>query len=395
MAARDDSVIVTGVDGSRVGRAASLWAAALAARLGCPLRIVHTLPDASSSAADNAVIRQGSAAAAARETGELVLNETLVLVRERWPHLEVKADLVQGPPARALAAASTDARMVVIGNTGAGALRTRAVGSTAIALTKHASCPVTIWQGQPGAPSDHRPLVVGVDDTELSAGAVRQAFEYAHLVDAPVVAVYAWSAYHHIGGGTVPYVLDLDQIERDERVLLTARLAAAVRAFPDVTVTHTVTRRDPRRALAERATKAQLVVVGSSGHGRLAGAVLGSVSHYLLHHSTCPAMVCPTTTGGPDHADKDDKDDEDIRSRAAAFNAYNEARRAHLVEDEPRQIDSVRKHLSRKFSDTDPGTIDEAVSWALHHFDGTKVRDFVPLLVERAATETLDDTEHL
>ncbi|QQZ14450.1 MULTISPECIES: universal stress protein [Rhodococcus] len=395
MAAHDDSVIVTGVDGSRVGLEASLWAAALAARLGCPLRIVHALPDAPSSAADNAVIRQGSAAAAARETGELVLNETLVLVRERWPHLEMRADLVPGPPARALAAASADARMVVIGNTGAGALRTRIIGSTAIALTKHASCPVTIWQGQPGAPSDHRPIVVGVDDAELSAGAVRQAFNYAHLVDAPVVAVHAWSAYHHTVGGTVPYVLDLDQIERDERVLLTARLAAAVRAFPDVTVTHTVTRRDPRRALAERATEAQLVVVGSSGHGRLAGAVLGSVSHYLLHHSTCPAMVCPATTGGPDHADKDDKDDEDIRSRAAAFNAYNEARRAHLVEDEPRQIDSVRKHLSRKYPDTDPGTIDEAVSWALRRFDGTKVRDFVPLLVERAATETLDDTEHL
>ncbi|UUK33923.1 universal stress protein [Rhodococcus opacus] len=98
MAAHDDSVIVTGVDGSRVGRAASLWAAALAARLGCPLRIVHALPDAPSSAADNAVIRQGSAAAAARETGELVLNETIVLVRERWPHLEMRADLVPGRP---------------------------------------------------------------------------------------------------------------------------------------------------------------------------------------------------------------------------------------------------------------------------------------------------------
>ncbi|MFZ2173472.1 MAG: universal stress protein [Rhodococcus sp. (in: high G+C Gram-positive bacteria)] len=389
MAAQDDSVIVAGVDGSQVGREASLWAAALAARLGCPLRIVHALPDTSYSAADIAVIRQGSAVAAAREAGEWVLNETIVVVRERFVDLEVRADLVQGPPARALAAASGDARMVVIGKTGARALRTRVVGSTAITLTKHASCPVTIWPGQPEAPSDHRPVVVGVDDRELSAVAVRQAFEYADLVHAPVVAVHAWSAYHHASAGTVPYLLDLDQIEQDERALLTSRLAAAARIFPDVTVTQTVTRADPRRALAELATDAQLVVVGSSGHGRLAGAVLGSVSHYLLHHSTCPAMICPATAGSRDGDEPED------RSRAAAFNAYNQARRAHLVEDEPRHIESVSKRLSRKFPDTDPGTIDEAISWALHRFDGTKVRDFVPLLVERAATETLDDTEPL
>ncbi|MFZ2174009.1 MAG: universal stress protein [Rhodococcus sp. (in: high G+C Gram-positive bacteria)] len=47
----------------------------------------------------------------------------------------------------------------------------------------------------------------------------------------------------------------------------------------------------PARLLADRATDAQLVVVGDRGHGRLVGAVLDSVSRHLLHHSPCPIMI--------------------------------------------------------------------------------------------------------
>ncbi|MET0992571.1 MAG: universal stress protein, partial [Mycobacterium sp.] len=40
---------------------------------------------------------------------------------------------------------------------------------------------------------------------------------------------------------------------------------------------------------------AQLVVVGSRGRGPLAGAVLGSTSLNLLHHSGVPVMICHQT----------------------------------------------------------------------------------------------------
>ncbi|MEV0831047.1 universal stress protein [Nonomuraea rubra] len=51
---------------------------------------------------------------------------------------------------------------------------------------------------------------------------------------------------------------------------------------------------DPRTALIEAARDAELLVVGSHGHGTFAGMVPGSVSHALLHHAPCPLAVART-----------------------------------------------------------------------------------------------------
>ena len=50
----------------------------------------------------------------------------------------------------------------------------------------------------------------------------------------------------------------------------------------------------PAKAIADvaAARKADEIVVGSRGHGR-ARALLGSVSHELIHLATCPVTVIP------------------------------------------------------------------------------------------------------
>jgi nucleotide-binding universal stress UspA family protein len=45
-------------------------------------------------------------------------------------------------------------------------------------------------------------------------------------------------------------------------------------------------------------TRAQLIVVGTRGHGRFVGALLGSVAQGLPHSASCPVLVVPPVAAG-------------------------------------------------------------------------------------------------
>jgi len=51
----------------------------------------------------------------------------------------------------------------------------------------------------------------------------------------------------------------------------------------------------PGQALLEAAKDAELLVVGTRGHGGFAGLLLGSTSTYLAHHAPCPLVIVPAT----------------------------------------------------------------------------------------------------
>jgi nucleotide-binding universal stress UspA family protein len=76
-----------------------------------------------------------------------------------------------------------------------------------------------------------------------------------------------------------------------EKVLDRARGAAAAKGATPIEAEPASG--DPAREIIAEAENrnADLIIVGSRGHGRLAGLLLGSVAQKLLSHAPCPVLV--------------------------------------------------------------------------------------------------------
>src|SRR5579863_3327731 len=119
-------------------------------------------------------------------------------------------------------------------------------------------------------------IVVGVDGSPSSVEALRWAVRQARLTGSSVDAHVVWS-YPMVFGFTPPYPPDWDP-QHDAEDVLTAAVTAAVKAEGDCEVRQHVSEGQAGPVLVEQAKGAELLVVGSRGHGLVAGVLLGSVS---------------------------------------------------------------------------------------------------------------------
>lgn len=133
-------------------------------------------------------------------------------------------------------------------------------------------------------------VVVGVDGSEGGQLALRWALGQARLMGAELHAVTAWeipTAY-----GYIPMYGEVD-LEGDARKQQDAALEQVSRLAEGVPVVRKVVRGHAADALLDASTDADLLVVGSRGHGTFAGTLLGSVSQHCVHQSLCPIVVVP------------------------------------------------------------------------------------------------------
>ena len=283
---RVESVVV-GIDDTPYALHAARWGGEEAARLGVPLRLVavtglvgeHLPGRVARHRALEAVLERARGAAAAAGADR------------------IDATVRSGVPVSVLAQESRTARLVVVGDRGAGRMEGVLTGSVAVGLLARASCPVVVVRGPDrDADRDARgPVVVGLDPSPASAAALDVALDAAMSRAVGLVVVHA------VPDGPAGLPADLLVAPTAARAVLAEvehRVLAARAGRRRVPVrTVTVPGRAAEVLLAE-ARGAQLVVVGSRGCGELAGLVGGSVSAALVHHADCPVVVVGPLAAG-------------------------------------------------------------------------------------------------
>ena len=133
-------------------------------------------------------------------------------------------------------------------------------------------------------------IVVGVDGSEVAGAALAFAVEEARLRGASLDAVIAWHE-PYTAASIAPIAPD-PGVYTDAATSTLDESLAAVDAG-GVEVRKLVERGGPAEALLRVAEGADLLVVGSRGHGGFTGLLLGSVSQQVVHHATCPVVVVP------------------------------------------------------------------------------------------------------
>lgn len=136
-------------------------------------------------------------------------------------------------------------------------------------------------------------VVVGIDGSPASARALRWGADEAREHGAAVYVVMAYSIPSPpvAVGLTQPPWRAEDAWRADAETALQAELTDTLGATPGIEVLTEVVEGSPAKALIDASQRADLVVVGTRGHGGFAGMLLGSVSQHVTAHAACAVTV--------------------------------------------------------------------------------------------------------
>ncbi|MDN5899582.1 MAG: universal stress protein [Brachybacterium sp.] len=297
--------VLVGFDGSDQAVRALVYAARAARRLEAPLTVVTAYTVPSLAYADASLTPTVPAEVARLAAAQEQLEEARELLRGFPGTVDLRT--AQGDAAGVLVEMSERARLAVVGARGRGGFFGRLLGSVSTALPAHAHCPTIVVPRQyevgtdTGAarftPRDERtPVVVGVDGSPHSRLTVRHAVVAARTRNAPLHLLMVMSSLEDWGGSSMAWLPDPELMERHRRELgdqLEADAADLRTEHPDLTITSQAVLAEPVATLLEQTAGAQLTVLGTRGHGRVASTLLGSVSQAVLQRAEGPVMVVP------------------------------------------------------------------------------------------------------
>jgi len=133
-------------------------------------------------------------------------------------------------------------------------------------------------------------IVVGVDGSDPSLDALRWAAGQAQLTGATLRAIMTWHVPMINYGAAMPGSIEAD-VTRDSKEALDQVVRDVLGPTPTATVVAEVVEGHPAEVLVRASEGADLLVVGSRGHGAFKGMMLGSVSTHCVSNASCPVVV--------------------------------------------------------------------------------------------------------
>ena len=283
---RDDRIVIVGVDGSDGSVFALQWALDHADHLGA-IEPVMTFVSGPFERGFDAIDES-------EDTGEPYRSDAVLRLRTflqaHAPSLVDAGVVIEYRAGPGLLKAAQTAELLVVGTCGWSTRADLSVGSVGAYCAHHATVPIALIPHDVPALHDHLDVVVGFDGSPHAERAL--GWTLMHLrSSARVTAVRVFTDESVVGEPLAP---SPGVAEATARAELEDGVAAVLRGLAGhAPVELLVLPGDPRSVLRAASDGADLLVIGTRGHGVLEHLLLGSVASAVAHHPTVPTIIVP------------------------------------------------------------------------------------------------------
>ena len=131
-------------------------------------------------------------------------------------------------------------------------------------------------------------IVLGVDGSDGSQKALDWAIAEAIRFPAVLELVTAWMFPMALG---YVFAKTPNEVRQEMQRIAEMAVSHVAEVAPEVVVRSTLSEAEAGPALVKLSTAADLLVVGSRGHGGIRELLLGSVGTYCAQHARCPIVI--------------------------------------------------------------------------------------------------------